>query len=98
MDIILAPLFHVIYIALDCYMMGLFIYGILYLLQTLDVLKTKNPLIFKIQTALFALYEPILSPIRQLIPLRVDLSMITLYLILYFVRGVIIKVLTFFPL
>ena len=98
MDIILAPLLHVIYIALDCYIMGLFIYGVLYLLQSLDVLKKQNPLIFKIQTTLFALYEPILSPIRQLIPLRVDLSMIILYLILYFIRGVIIKISAFFPL
>lgn len=98
MDIILAPLLHVIYIALDCYMMGLFVYGVLYLLQSLDVLKKQNPLIFKVQTVLFALYEPVLSPIRQLIPLRVDLSMIALYLLLYFVRGVIIKVSAFFPL
>ena len=98
MDIILAPLLHVIYIALDCYMMGLFIYGVLYLLQTLDVLKKQNPLVFKIQTALFALYEPILSPIRQMLPLRIDLSMITLYLLLYFIRGVIIKISAYFPL
>jgi uncharacterized protein YggT (Ycf19 family) len=98
MDIILAPLLHVIFIALDFYMMGLFVYGVLYLLQSLDVLKKQNPLVFKIQTALFALYEPVLSPIRQLIPVRVDLSMITLYLILYFVREVIRKIVAYFPL
>ncbi len=79
-------------------MMGLFVYGVLYLLQSLDVLKKQNPLVFKIQTALFALYEPVLSPIRQLIPVRVDLSMITLYLILYFVREVIRKIVAYFPL
>ena len=98
MDIILAPLLHVIFIALDFYIMGLFIYGVLYLLQSLDVLKKQNPLVFKIQTALFALYEPVLSPIRQLIPLRVDLSIITLYLILFFVREVIRKIVAYFPL
>lgn len=98
MDIILAPLLHVIYIALDCYMMGLFVYGVLYLLQSLDVLKKQHPLVFKIQTILFALYEPILAPIRQMIPLNLDLSMIVLYLLLYFVRGVIIKISAFFPL
>jgi|GEM_PF-2964388 len=98
MDIILAPLLHVIYIALDCYMIGLFIYGVLYLLQSLDVLKKQHPLVFKIQTTLFALYEPVLSPIRQMLPMRIDLSLVVLYLLLYFVRGVIIKVSAFFPL
>lgn len=98
MDIILAPLLHVIYIALDFYMMGLFVYGVLYLLQSLDILKKQHPLVFKVQTALFALYEPALSPIRQLIPLRIDLSMAILYLLLYFVREVIRKITAFFPL
>lgn len=98
MDIILAPLLHVIYVAIDFYMLGLVVYGLLYLLQVLDVLKKQNPLIFKIQTAMFAIYEPVLSPIRQYIPLKIDLSMVILYLLLYFLRGVIIKISAFFPL
>ena len=55
-------------------------------------------MVFKIQTTLFALYEPVLSPIRQLIPLKIDLSLVILYLALYFVRGVIIKISAYFPL
>lgn len=98
MDIILAPLIHVIYIALDCYMMGLFVYGVLYLLQSLDVLKKQHPLVFKVQTALFSLYEPVLSPIRQMVPLKIDLSLVILYLVLYFVRGIILKISAYFPL
>ncbi len=98
MDIILAPLLHVIYIALDCYIMGLFAYGILYLLRALDVLKKQQPIVFKIETALFALYDPALAPIRKALPFKVDLSIVALYLVLYFIRGVIIKISAYFPL
>ena len=98
MDIILAPFFQVVHIALELYLYGLILYSIIYLLQALDVLKKQNPIIFKLQTALFSLYEPLLGPIRQAIPLNVDISIVVLYLALHFVKGVIIKIASQFPL
>ena len=98
MDIILAPLLHVLYIAIDCYMIGLLIYGILLLIQTFELLQRPRPALSKLETMLFGLYDPFLAPIRKAISLKIDLSLVILYLVLYFARGVIMKISAFFPL
>lgn len=91
MDILFAPFFNVLYVAIDAYILGLAVYGALYLMVAFDLLKAKNPIVFKVQTFLFALYDPLLDIIRKAVPFKVDISFIVLYLALYFIRAVIAR-------
>lgn len=93
MDIILIPIFQVLRVAIDMYLFGLFIYAVILILETLNIVDRYNSFIYQIHSAFFLLYEPVLAVIRSLLNFKtVDISLPVLYLILYFIKQVIIQV------
>lgn len=70
----------------------LFIYIIISLLISFDILNRHQPIVAKIYYALGRLFEPLLKPIRQLLPDMggIDISPIILILLINFIENAIL--------
>lgn len=90
-DIILVPLLQILIICLRMYRFLIFVYIILNLLLTFNALNRNSPMVYSIQSLLIQLIEPVLSPIRRILPPTgvFDFSPIVLILGLQFLFGVI---------
>lgn len=99
MDIIFVPLLTVIIKIIDLYQFLLIIYVIMGWLEAFNVLNRYNRLVYSIHTVLFRLIEPVLSPIRRFLPDfgGVDFSPLVLIFVIYFVQGVLLKIVHRFP-
>ena len=93
MDIILAPLLHVLFIIVDLYIWIIIIGVILSWLIAFNVVNTYNRFVFAVRDFLHRATEPALAPIRRVLPNlgSVDFSPMVLILGLIFIRGVIQK-------
>ena len=91
MDIFIGPLFTIINIAIDLFIWVLIISAILSWLIAFNIVNTQNQLVYLIRDFTYRLTEPLLAPIRRMIPDLggVDLSPIILILILYFIQMVL---------
>ena len=89
MTFILVPIFQVLSLALNLAMWGVIFYAILWTLVGFGVVNRNNALVLSILGFLSALFEPILSRIRQKIPTfgAVDLSPLILILGIYFLQS-----------
>jgi YggT family protein len=67
--------------------------AILSWLVTFDVVNRRNPFVAKVGQFLHRLTEPVLRPIRRVLPLiaGVDLSPLVLILLLWFVRNLLFE-------
>ncbi len=93
MYIILQPLLDVILKVISLYQYVLIATVIISWLIAFDIINTYSRTVMTIINALHALTEPLLAPIRRLLPPMggLDLSVIVLLLGLWFVQGVVLK-------
>lgn len=95
MSVILGPLLQVVLIALDLYMWVILISVILSWLVAFNVINTYNRFVGIVMEVTYKLTEPLLGPIRRVLPNfgGLDLSPIVLILGVIFLQGVIKNIL-----
>ena len=76
------PLFFLIYTVIDIYIFLLFVYVIISLLISFDIINRQNNFIQQVSYALFKLFEPVLKRIRPHMP---DLGMLDISVLVLFV-------------
>jgi YggT family protein len=78
---------------IQAYIWVLIASAILSWLVAFDVINRRNPFVTKLGLFLFRLTEPLLRPIRRVLPLiaGVDLSPLVLILLLMFVRNLLFE-------
>ncbi len=83
---------EIILMLLDLYWWVLIVMIVLSWLISFNVINTRNQFVASVMRVVSALTEPVLRPIRRVIPYvgGLDLSPIVLFLALYFIRRVII--------
>ena len=86
---LLYPIVGVIQIVLDLYgwvLIGSIIFSWLY---QFGVVNTRNPVVHAIGDVLYRLTEPVLAPIRRMLPSfgALDLSPIVVFLLIYLIRS-----------
>ncbi len=91
MDVVLIPLIHVI--SYLCYLYGwvLVIMVVMSWLVQFNILNTRQRFVYMAMDILYRLTNPVLKPIRRLLPDMggLDLSPIILIIILFFVQEVL---------
>lgn len=99
MDILFVPFLAVLIRAIDLYRMFLFAFVILSWLEAFGVVNGYNRFVYSLNTFLFRIIDPALSPIRRFVPTihGIDLSPIILLFILYFIQGVLFQITSKFP-
>ena len=75
------------------YVLVVFAWAIMSWLIAFNVVNTHNPIVHTIADVLYRLTEPALRPIRQVLPNLggIDISPIILFLIIMFVRSVVLR-------
>jgi len=93
MNVILGPLLEVVLIVIKLYMWAVIIGVVMNWLVAFNVVNTANRFVYIIGDFIYRLTEPLLQPIRRMLPNLggFDLSPMVLILGLIFVRGVIEK-------
>jgi len=93
MNVILGPLLEVALIVIKLYMWAVIIGVVMNWLVAFNVVNTANRFVYIIGDFIYRLTEPLLQPIRRMLPNLggFDLSPMVLILGLIFVRGVIEK-------
>ena len=91
MNVVLGPLIQVALIVIELYMWAVIIGVVLSWLVTFNVVNTSNRFVALVGDFIYRLTEPLLEPIRRMLPNLggLDLSPMVLILGLIFVRGVI---------
>ena len=91
MNVILGPLIQVALIVIELYMWAVIIGVVLSWLVAFNVVNTTNRFVVMGGDFIYRLTEPLLGPIRRMLPILggFDLSPMALILGLIFVRGVI---------
>jgi YggT family protein len=91
MDAILISLFQVIDIVLGLVVWALIISAILSWLVAFNVVNLHNQFVSTVGNFLYRLTEPMLRPIRRVVPQfgSVDISPVILILVIYFIRSVL---------
>lgn len=97
--IILGPLLNVIYALLGLYKFLLIVYVVLTLLESFNVVNKYNAAVYTVHNFLQSITEPVLGPIRRMIPpiSGWDLSPLALVFIIYFFQGVVLEIMKRFP-
>jgi YggT family protein len=98
MDIILVPLFQLIITIIDLYIMLIVVLMILSWLSIFGIVNTYNRVVSIVTEFLYRITEPLLQPIRNILPNLggLDISPLILILLLYFLRGVIERLALYF--
>jgi len=93
MNVILGPMLEVALIVIKLYMWAVIIGVVMNWLVAFNVVNTANRFVYIIGDFIYRLTEPLLQPIRRMLPNLggFDLSPMVLILGLIFVRGVIEK-------
>lgn len=91
--LILIPLLSVFDALLDLLRYFLIAYVILGWLEAFDIVNRYNKVVYGIHNFLFKVLEPILSPMRRVLPELggIDLSPILLIFVIIFLKGVIFQ-------
>lgn len=86
------PVFAVIDLALSLLEMALLIWIILGWLIQFNVVNARQPFVYRVNEALTRLFEPMLKPIRKIVPNMgtLDISPIILFLIIFFLRSCLV--------
>jgi YggT family protein len=97
--VLMRALFSVILLALELYTYVIVVMAIMSWLIAFNVINVYNDFVRSIWNALNALTEPLLRPIRRVLPNLggIDISPVILILIIYFVRQLIISVMIAYP-
>ncbi len=88
MNVVLGPLFWLINTVIDLYIWVLIIGAVLSWLVALNVVNTRNRFVYLVGDFINRVTEPVLRPIRRLMPDLggIDISPIVLLLALQFIR------------
>jgi YggT family protein len=94
MDIILGPLISVIQMALHLYVWMIIVQAIMSWLIAFGVINTRNRFVYMVGDFLYRITEPLLRPIRQVLPNLggIDLSPVVLLLAIVFIQNVLARV------
>jgi len=94
MDILFGPLFDILQSLLGMYHLVLILYVIMSWLELFNLVNRYNPTVYRINSVLFQLTEPLLTPIRRFIPqgIGIDLSPLVLFFLIFFLDGVLTKI------
>ena len=84
---------HLVDVVIQIYIWVLIASAILSWLVAFDVVNRRSPVVSKIGLFLYRVTEPVLRPIRRVLPLiaGVDLSPLVLILLLWFLDGLIFE-------
>ncbi len=95
MDIIFVPFLHIVLVILNLYTWVLIVSVIMSWLEAFQIINRYNKFVYTVQTILFRLTDPLLTPIRRMLPSLggVDLSALVLLLIIQFLSGALGRVL-----
>ncbi len=98
MNVLMGPLLQVILIVIELYMWAVIIGVILSWLIAFKVVNTSNRFVFMVGDLLHRLTEPLLGPLRSILPNfgGLDLSPMVIILGLIFIRGVVYNLYTSF--
>jgi YggT family protein len=85
-------LFQLIDTVIDIYIWIIILYVILSWLISFNVVNTRNRVVYLVADALFRLTDPVLKPVRRIIPAvgGFDLSPVVVILLLFFIQNLII--------
>ena len=88
MDVIILPIYNVVTILLNLYLWVIIVSVILSWLLSFGVINSHNPFVSNVGHFLFKVTEPVLAPIRKVLPDfgGIDLSPILLILAIYFIQ------------
>ncbi|MBK1663062.1 hypothetical protein CKO38_03650 [Rhodospirillum rubrum] len=91
MDVVIIALVQVISVAINIFIWFLIASAVLSWLVAFNVVNTSNRFVYTVGDFLYRLTEPVLRPIRRILPDMggIDLSPIVLILLLYFIQSVI---------
>lgn len=84
-------IFSVVSLVLDLYLWVIIISAILSWLIAFNVVNTRSPFIMRANEFFYRLTEPVLRPIRRVVPVfgGIDISPVILILIIYFIQALI---------
>ena len=91
MDVLISAAFRLVIAVLELYIIIVFVEVVLSWLMAFDVVNPRNRLVSMVRSVTYALTEPVLRPIRNLLQRilpnlgGIDLSPIVLLLLIYFV-------------
>lgn len=93
--IILGPLINVILDLIGIYKLAVFVFIILGWLEAFNVVNSYNGFVYGLRNFLQSIIEPVLNPIRRVIPpiSGWDLSPIALVFAIHFLQGVLVEIL-----
>ena len=91
MDLVVTSLVKIVLIAIDIYIWLVIASAVLSWLVAFNVVNTSNRIVYMIGEFLYRVTEPVLRPIRRIMPDLgpVDISPIVLFLILIFVQSIL---------
>ncbi|WP_227421756.1 YggT family protein [Pacificispira spongiicola] len=91
MDLVITSLIKIVLVAIDIYIWLVIASAVLSWLVAFNVVNTSNRIVYMIGEFLYRVTEPVLRPIRRIMPDLgpVDISPIILFLILIFVQSIL---------
>lgn len=91
MSPLITSIFQLIYVVLDLYVWVLIISAILSWLIAFNVINTSNRFVYTVADVLYRVTEPVLRPIRRVLPNLggIDVSPILLILAIFFAQSLI---------
>lgn len=94
MDIIIVPLFNLIEFVLRFYISLVMAYVILGWLTAFGIINSYNRLVAIVSEFLHRIIEPVLQPIRSVLPNlgNLDISPLILIMLLYFIKDIIERI------
>jgi len=91
MEPLFTAIFQLLYVVLDLYVWVLIISAVLSWLVAFNVINTRNRFIYTVMDVLYRLTEPVLRPVRRVMPNLggVDISPIIVILGIFFLQSLI---------
>jgi YggT family protein len=91
MHVVLNPLFEIVDIVIYIYIRILLVAVVMSWLVQFNIINTRNRVVYMVMDALHRLTDPVLRPIRRILPDMggLDISPVVLMLILYFIQRVL---------
>ncbi|MFM2042162.1 MAG: hypothetical protein RLY86_738 [Pseudomonadota bacterium] len=93
MEPLFTSLFQLLYVVLDVFVWVLIISAILSWLIAFNVLNTRNQFVYTVSDMLYRLTEPVLRPVRRLLPNLggIDISPIIVILLIFFLQSLMVN-------
>jgi len=93
MNIIIIPILNILLMLLKAYSWALIVYAVMSWLLLFGVVNRTNQFVYMVLDFLQRIIEPVLTPIRRVIPVvsGLDLSLLALLVSVYFLEMVIVQ-------